>query len=80
MKSKFILLFFIALSVMCLEVKGINMPSQNQHFDSLRDKAQKVDKYTWRNYLFGFNAKFGAIHGFYSLAMPNDELYGKELL
>ena len=42
MKSKFILLFFIALSVMCLEVKGINMPSQNQHFDSLRDKAQKL--------------------------------------
>lgn len=42
MKKKFILLFFTTLLVVFTEAKGINNASQNQHFDSLRVKAQKL--------------------------------------
>jgi len=42
MKTKFILLFFTALMLICLESKGMNNASRVQQFDSLRVKAQRL--------------------------------------
>ena len=42
MKNKFVLLFFMVFSCLCLNSRGVNSLPPDMNFDSLRVKAQKV--------------------------------------